>query len=244
MILPILGGIIGGNAIANSAREDERRRARVFPDSEQFRQQQYDMFMAQNRAGREQDMQAGRRRGEELFGNQALGRVREGRSTDVNDIIARRRANLEGFTPTEMNDMRVNQMGSMLQTNQGLSRQLAAQQARSGVRGATAAAQQMGLANDLTKQQGALERQLFLDNINARRQGLDAFESSIGQAEASDLARQQYNQQQKQRELMGILGAELGFAGLGASDRAAAAQNAIAQQQLMLSNRENQKEGK
>ncbi len=65
-----------------------------------------------------------------------------------------------------------------------------------------------------------MERDLFLKNIDARRQGLTDYEAA-----------QKYNTEQKNAELQGRLTTEMGYGALGAADRGAAMQGAVGSQQ-------------
>lgn len=176
------------------------------------------------KAAREADLAAGRARGQEMFSEGSLGRVRSERSQDINDVMARRRANLEGFTAEEQNAMRDTNLKAIQQAAQGQMRSLRRDQARSGVRGATASAQ---MAAAQKANQGVIadqERELFLKQMDARRQALGQFEQSATGAEAQDLARQQFNIAQQNKEKQAQLATEFGYAQLGQADRASQAQ--------------------
>jgi hypothetical protein len=116
--------------------------------------ERFNTQLAAARKARNEDMAEGRARGEEIFKEGNLGRVRADRSADTADIIARRKENLKGFSQEEQNAMKEGALKTLDQNAQTSARQLALQQARSGVRGATAAAQsaslQKGLAAMLT----------------------------------------------------------------------------------------------
>lgn len=177
---------------------------------------------------REGDMAKGRARGQELFGEGKLGRIDASRSADISDVIARRKAMLEGYTPEEKNAMRDENIRSMQRQTEGQQRALRGAQAASGVRGATASAQNVQLAKGQQEQSRQMERDLFLKNADARRAALGAFEQSATGAEATETAKQQYNIGQKNAELQAQLATEFGYANLGSADRAAAAQQAAA----------------
>lgn len=177
---------------------------------------------------READMAKGRARGEEIFKEGALGRVNEGRSADIQDVIARRKANLAGFTPEEQAAYREKNLSAVNQAAQGQLRAMRGSQAASGVRGATASAQRKALAKDFGAQAAQNERDLYLSNINQRREALGQFEKSATGAEANELEKQKYNIAQKNAELQGKLATEFGYAQLGSADRTAVAQEAAA----------------
>jgi len=118
---------------------------------------------------RQKDLATGKARGEEIFGNQALGRISE------------------GFSPQEQQSMREQNMKAITQSQMAGARDLARSQARSGVRGPLASAQaaQQNLAG-----QGQLadqERQLFLENIANKRSGQ---QFNLGQAEKELMGKQ------------------------------------------------------
>jgi hypothetical protein len=177
---------------------------------------------------REGDMAKGRARGQELFGEGKLGRINAERSADISDVIARRKSMLEGYTPEEKNAMRDENIRSMQRQTEGQARSLRGAQAASGVRGATASAQNVQLAKGQQDQSRQMERDLFLKNADARRAALGAFEQSATGAEATETSKQQYNIGQKNAELQAQLATEFGYANLGSADRAAAAQQTAA----------------
>lgn len=186
--------------------------------------------LSQAQAAREADMAKGRARGQELFGEGALGRVQQDRSKEVQDIINKRKQYAEGFSPEEQQAMRENNMRSIQQNQAAALRAQQMNLARSGVRGAVAANQMGSMQRGLQGQLADQERQLFLENINQRRQGLGALEQSTQGARADELARQQYNLSQLGREKAGQLSTEMGMAGLGAGERSAIMQQMSAEQ--------------
>ncbi len=173
------------------------------------------------------DLKAGRDRGQEIFGNQALGRLDTSRSSDVADILARRKEQLGGYTPEEQQAMREQNMAAIVNTQKAGSRDLARQQARSGVRGALASNQQAQYQLGTQGQLADQERQLFLNNIAAKRDALSGYEQSVGGAEKGELERQQFNLGQGEKELQGKLSTEFGYGGLGAQERSAAMQSIL-----------------
>lgn len=201
---------MGGIAEQEEKRKLELRNKNIADLTNQFADQ------------REDDLAKGRQRGEQVFAPGSLGRVDEGRSAEVAAILARRQAESNGFTPEEMNSYRTTNVNASNQAFQGAQRALATAQGRSGVHGATAAAQQARLLLDRQNQVGQDENSLFQANIAARRAGLDALETSTTGARADELARQKYNQGQSSAEKQGQLTTELGYGSLGAGDRASA----------------------
>lgn len=233
MILPLLAA---GGALASlfGGESEEDKKKKIEKESQAARDKMsadQAQFAKQYEAGREADLAKGRGRGQELFGEGKLGRVNEQRSGDIADVVARRKEFLQGYTPEEMQAMRDQNMKSLQRNQAGQARQLQAQQAASGVRGATSAAQQMALQKSGMEQARGMEQDLFQKNADLKRQALGQFETSVTGAEANELARQQYNQGQKNKELQAQLATEFGYAQLGSADRAAAAQQASAMYQ-------------
>lgn len=165
------------------------------------------------RTEREKDLAAGRARGEEVFKDGTLGRL--------DDLTMKARlAGTQGFTPEEQNAMRDDNLGALNAQNNGAIRQQRILAAAEGVRGGRAAAQVQKTVADQGAQKAAMERDLFLKNIDARRQGLTDYEAA-----------QKYNTEQKNAELQGRLTTEMGYGALGAADRGAAMQGVVGQQQ-------------
>lgn len=141
-----------------------------------------------------------------------LGRVEEGqfqeaRSEDIQDVINRRREALSGMSTEEQRVQRDRALQSIGRAEQLQQNQLKAAQAQSGVRGATASAQQLLAGQQFNQQRIEFERDLFLANEESKRQALNAFESSVTAAEgvefqrkAANLELQQFNLAQQLRE--------------------------------------------
>jgi hypothetical protein len=230
MILPLiaagaaLGSLFGGESEASKkARQDQEQQAQRDKMSKT-----QDQFASKFEAARDKDLQKGRARGEELFKEGTLGRVDANRSADVTDVVSRRRANMAGYTPEEQQALRENNMRNLQQQQAGQTRALRSQQAASGVRGATSAAQQLALAKATQGQATDMERDLYTKGIDMKRAALGDFEKSVTGAEANEVQKQQFNIEAKNKELMSRLATEMGYAQLGSADRSAAAQQASA----------------
>lgn len=203
--------------------EKAQRRERA---KNEIDREKYNTMLQDTRNAREEDMARGRQRGNELFGDGQLGRLEEGRAAEVADVIARRKANLNGFSSEEQGAMRDNQR-SLDQSTQGQIRQLKGQQAAAGVRGPAALAQQGQLVQQNQQAKADQERQLFVSQIAERRNALDKLEGSTNDARKEELGRSQFNIGQKNKEKYGQLSTELGFASLGAGERSAIMQRLI-----------------
>jgi hypothetical protein len=165
------------------------------------------------------DLAEGRARGEEIFGNDALGRVGTDASPEMQDIIARRKAMLSGYTPEELEAQKSIYTTPAQQALQGQVRAMRGAQASAGVRGSAASAQESQIRGQFAKEQAQLGQAQFLADADARRQALTGYQAAVQGSEADRLQREQYNIDQKNKELMGILTTELGYGQLGTADR-------------------------
>ncbi len=206
--------------------------------------------------------------GKEVFAPESLGRVEQGRaqetqdllnqqralaafygpggqqrSAEVQDLLARQKAGLEGYSAPEVTAMREQASREADRAYQANLRQLATQQARSGVRGASAAAQLANLGTARQKEAMQLEQDLMLQNIgeksrrlseygqnlrgvedtefNKGQQALGTYSQGLGAAQQNELARQQYNQGQLAAEKSGYLNTLYGGTDLYNQRRAA-----------------------
>jgi hypothetical protein len=130
----------------------------------------------------------------------------------VKDIQARREQGLQGLNSQEMQAARDQMALGMQGQQQGALRGLLAQQARSGLRGGMAGAQQAQLYRKMGQDRQAGEQKLLLDNYALKNQGLDKYQDFM------------------MRQKFGSLAQGLGEAGLGVSDRTGYMQQQIGQQ--------------
>ena len=171
------------------------------------------------RAAIEADIKAGEEGLGANFKEGALGRLDTERSADVKDIIERRRAGLEGISAEENQALRERGSQAIDRGSQTALRQLRGRQASSGVRGATAGAQQASVLQAGQAAKANVERDLLIKNIDAKRQGLSDFEGSVLGAEERGQGKTLFNLEQKQRETFGRLSSGLGMAQLGVQER-------------------------
>lgn len=125
--------------------------------------------------------------------------------------LSRMRDMSYGLNAGEMQASREQMIRGMQGKEQNAIRNLYSQQARSGVRGGMAGAQQARLQRQAMGDRQAAEQKLMLDNYALRRQGLQDYSQAVN------------------RDISGELGTGMGIAGLGVSDRTAATQAAINQ---------------
>lgn len=173
------------------------------------------------------------RRGEEELGvhfkEGSLGRLDAGRSADVSSIVESRRAGLQGLSAEENQALRERASQSIDRGSQTALRQLRGSQGISGVRGGTAGAQQATVLAAGQQAKGRAERDLLIQNVEAKRQALGDFEATVTGAEATEQERSLFNIGQKGKEQFGRLSSGLGFAQLGVQERAAARGVSVAQ---------------
>ena len=217
----------------------EVKPVRRFENEEAELKKQLDFVRGQ----RNQDMLEGRKRGEQLFAEGTLGRVAEGPNADMADIIAQRRANLAGFTPEELNALHDQENQTIANNTNMAMRTLRGEQGRAGYSGGIAAGQVGQVIRADARSRAEADRDIFLKQMEARRSALGELENSQGAANKDELARQQYNQAQKNAELQGRLTTEFGYAGLGAAERGGVMQKIVGQEQAQALQNQAQKSG-
>jgi len=226
----------GRDPYTGQPKYDYKTETRVVQDPEIQKQAQQSEL---SRTQRELDMLRGEQRGQQLFGEGALGRVEQGRSGAMSDILAQRQQQAqEGFGAEAFQKAREARLSGLSRAEQMQQRQLRGAQAGAGVAGGVAMGQQMGLMQQQQQQRQAAERDMFLQNVAQKQQSLGQYEQSLGATEAGELERQKYNQEQKRREIMGRLTAMFGEAGLGVAERSSAASAAAAKEYAAAAGRQ------
>lgn len=260
---------------ASEEEVQERERAAVATamGQSQRREEQRQRRLEEERAAREAALQRGRARGQELFGEGALGRVEAERSKEISDIlgrrediaatagtrsedmadiVARRRAALEGMAAPEAQVLRQQALQQIGRGEESALRRLRGVQAAQGLRGGTAAAQQVQLLAQGQAARTQAEQELFLQDLAQKKAALGAFETTVTGAEATEFGRQQqamaaheaavqqarqdelnrklFNIQQQQSEKFGQLATEFGFAQMSGAERAAVGQELLGEQ--------------
>jgi hypothetical protein len=161
-------------------------------------------------SNRRRAIKEGEKFGKKYFADKSLGRVDQGRSNEVRNLITQRKdqldlakkrsadvqrvidmrsANLAGFTPDEINAMRAQEASQMGRAQSTALRQLRGVQAASGMRGGAAAAQQAGILGQAQAARANLERDLFLQNIAQKRAALGDYESSVRGIEGEEFGK-------------------------------------------------------
>lgn len=172
---------------------------------------------------REIDFARGRQRAQEEFGEGALGRIDAGRSQDIQNVIQQRRDIADrGFGAEAFQAAREQALGGLGRQQEAQQRQLQASQAAKGVGGGLAIAQQLALQNQQQQTQQGVERQLFLDEVGQRQQAISGLEQSATAAEGTERAGEQFNLEQRRREILGRITGQFAEAGLGVAERTSA----------------------
>lgn len=115
------------------------------------------------------DFEKGTALGEKILGQEGLGRVRE--QGQVQDVEQRLLEQAEGFSGAEATARKESALQAIQQKGQSRERALQAQLARSGVKGGAAAEQLLASAGQGIQERANIERDLFLQGEQARRQG-------------------------------------------------------------------------
>lgn len=176
------------------------------------------------------------------FANGAMGRVGDTTSANTADALAKAQALEGGLSAPQMQAQKeLNDQAIGGQLNSSLM-QLRGIQGAQGLRGGSAAAQQVGLLNTAEQQQQTAARQEQLDQLAAQQAGVQNYLSDSSANNAVNTANTEYNNQQANAEAAGRLSTPLTYAGLlqgvrtgadanltaseGASTAALASQNA------------------
>ena len=114
---------------------------------------------------------------------------------DLSEIIKRRASQLGGYNAEESAAMRSQMAAGLARQQQQAQRQLAAAQARSGVRGGAAATQGQQLLQNLGQIRNVAEQELFIKNVAEQQRRQKEYEDLRKQEQfagvAGDLARMQ-----------------------------------------------------
>jgi hypothetical protein len=179
------------------------------------------------RRQREQDWSLGYGKGQELFKDKSLGRL--GDIPDIQKVMEARRLQSAGMTPDEQNVARAKLMSQIGSANQGAVRQLRGIQGASGVQGAAAGAQAADVLKGGQQAMIGAERDLQMQNLLMKRQGLSDLETSA-------LGLGKFDIGQANKERMGAIYTGLGEQMLGSTERAAIQNADIAREQQAAAN--------
>lgn len=158
---------------------------------------------------RREDMEAGRRAWADILQRNPAYQENLGRIRDMS----------QGLNAQEMLAAREQMARGIQGQQQSAMRKLFSAQNRSGVRGGMAGAQAARLQQQGMRDRQAAEQKMLLDNYALRRQGLQDYTQAVN------------------RGISGELASQMGYAGMGVSDRAAA-QSAAAAQAAAAANRQ------
>lgn len=159
------------------------------------------------------DIKSGREVGKDLLGPEGLGRL--GEDEDIRGILDRFRSIAdEGLSSKEVEAERTQLFSGIDRNVQTSLRGLQARLGQSGVKGATAGRQITSAALQGAAQKSEVERKLFIQSAQVKREGLRDLSERTGAVKTFDLG-------QRAREKDIELQTGLGFAQLGASERSA-----------------------
>lgn len=147
----------------------------------------------------------------------ALERVETARPEEIAELVRMRKEGMQGLTAPQYAVAREQMMSQQGAAEQMAQRQLARQQAISGLRGGAAAKQSSRLAQQLAQQRAQQEQGLFLADVGEKQKGMSAYEQSLGQAVQGEQARQLFNIEQQQREQLAQQARDLTIAQLSQS---------------------------
>jgi len=157
------------------------------------------------------DIDKGREVGRDLIGEGALGRLTQGQAT-IDTVQQQRLSALNGLNADELGAARSRAIEGIDTANEGALRRLKATQASSGVRGASATAQQASVLQEGVQQKADFEQDLLLQNRGVQNEALAALESNV-----------QFDLDAQSREKFAELSTGLGFAQIGSQERGAQA---------------------
>jgi hypothetical protein len=144
----------------------------------------------------------------------ALERIEEARPEEVAEMVRLRKEGMQGLTAPQYAVAREQMMSQQGAAEQMAQRQLARQQAISGIRGGAATKQSGRLAQQLAQQRAQQEQQLFMTDVGEKQKGMSAYEQSLGGAIQGEQARRLFNIEQQQREVLGQQARDLTIAQL------------------------------
>lgn len=156
------------------------------------------------RAERQKDYEFGKARGEAEFGTGMLGRVGEAPSAAATDLLSQRKNIMEqGLGAAAFQAAREARLRGLGRNEQEQQRALSSQMSRSGIRGGAAAGQLGNLLRQQQSGRAGAEQDLLLQNVAQKQQAMGDYQGLLGQQEAGQLARQQYNIGQSNKEAFG-----------------------------------------
>lgn len=130
----------------------------------------------------------------------SMGRLNDERKAEIDELLAKQKAGMDGMTPQEMQAAReqgVSGINGQLSTNLSMLGDIAA---GNGVRGGSAVGLQMGALNQAQTASGALSRQLILDNIAQKNIAMDRYGNTLQTQQGVGLGIQDSNNQSANAE--------------------------------------------
>lgn len=169
----------------------------------------YEEYVAQQLAGAQPIQDKIQGIVDKYYSEGSLGRVDQPLSSEMADILARRKSALEGFSAQENEALRAKMLEEIGRGEQTALRQLRGIQGSSGIRGGLASAQQANILKAADDAKTQAERDLFIQNILQKQNALGSYEQTVGSQSAQDLGIQQFNIGQQGKEVQAGAAGEL-----------------------------------
>lgn len=140
----------------------------------------------------------------------SMGEIKDERKAEIDDLLAKQKAGLDGMTPEEM-------LAAKEQGNATINGQLATNMqqfadvaAGNGIRGGSAAGLQMQAMAGAQAESGQLARKMILDNVAQKNIAMDRYGKTLGEQQGVGIGIQDKNNQTRNAE---TLARELAAAG-------------------------------
>lgn len=164
-------------------------------------------------ASRESDINAGKQFGQEVLGEEGLGRL--GSDAEIQSTLDRfKQISETGMSSQESEAQKAQAFKGIDSATQTGLRSLQSRFARSGVKGAVAGQQLMQREMSGAQQKADASTNLFLKSEEVKRNALENFSSRLGEVKTFDLG-----QAAKEKDI--VMQSGLGFAQIGSAERTA-----------------------
>ncbi|MES2945169.1 MAG: hypothetical protein V4772_20070, partial [Pseudomonadota bacterium] len=130
----------------------------------------------------------------------SMGRLTDERKAEMNELLAKQKAGMDGMTPAEMlaaREQGTSDINKQLATNM---QQFGDMAAGNGIRGGSAAGLQMQALGQAQEESGTLARKLIMDNVAQKNIAMDRYGQTLGQQQGVGLGIQDSNNQSANAE--------------------------------------------
>jgi hypothetical protein len=180
------------------------------------------------------DIAAGKSMMGDLFADGSLGRMTDSRAAEMQALLDRQKAGLDGMTPEEMQAAReqgISGINQQLSTNM---RQFGDMAAANGVRGGSAMGLQMQALGQAQNASGELSRKLILDNMGQKNIAMDRYGNTLTGQQKTELGIQDKNLGLTAQEKLGQATMPLEYAGMIDSYRSSGIANGFQREGIDL----------